>query len=79
MLISDSLEVFFCDDTPLQKLLGVDFITSWMTLNCLVHEGLCKDRLVLFVVSVPSISYNIDEDVFMEFLSISDGDLHALV
>ena len=50
-----------------------------MVLNFLVHFGLCEEGLVLLVVPKSSVSDDIDENVFLEFLFISDCDLHASV
>lgn len=50
-----------------------------MVFNLFIHDRLCEVRLVLLVVAISPVSDDIDEDVFLEFLSILNCDLHAFV
>lgn len=50
-----------------------------MVLNLFIHNRLCKIRLILLIMAVPSVPNNIDEDVLLEFLSVLHRNLHALV
>lgn len=50
-----------------------------MFLNFFINFRLGEGRLILFIVTVPSIAYNIDEDIFVKLLSVGDCDFHALI
>lgn len=50
-----------------------------MGLNFLIHFWLRKERLVLLVVTEPSVADNVNEDIFFKLLSVLNCDLHAMV
>ena len=50
-----------------------------MIFNSLVYLWLGKSRLVLFIMSISTITYDIDEDIFSEFLTILDCDSHTFI
>ena len=50
-----------------------------MPFDGLIHEWLRENRLILLIVSISPVSDNINEDVFIELLPVSHGNLHALV
>ena len=79
VVIPEIIDVFLSHYTSLQKLFGEDLITGGMILDLVVHNGLSKVGLILFIVAESSISDNIDEKVLVELLSEGDGNLHALV
>ena len=46
-------------------------VVDWFNLgNLAVHRGLCKCRLVLFIVSVPPVPDKVNENILFEDLSI---------
>ena len=50
-----------------------------MVFNFLVHFRMCKIGLILFTMAKSSVPNYIDKNVLVEFLSISDSNLHTTV
>ena len=44
--------------------------------NRLVHQGLGRGRLVGFVMTVPAVAHQIDDDVFVELHPVFEGEAH---
>ena len=50
-----------------------------MIFDLIVHQRLSENRLILLIVSISSVSNNINKDIFVKFLTISHSDLDDLV
>jgi hypothetical protein len=72
-------EVVFSDDSFGQKFLRVKFISSRMSPDLLIHKRLGEVGLILLIVSISPIAHNINENVFLELLSVGYCYLHALI
>jgi hypothetical protein len=75
--ISFILNLFFSQNSFFYNFLSIRLENCWHVLNFLVHFWLCKERLILLVMSISSISYNINEYIFFEFKSISSSNPYA--
>ena len=62
-----------------KQLLRVEVIASGMFFDFLVNFGLSESGLILLIVTVSSVPYNINEDIFVEFLTVGDCNLHDFV
>lgn len=72
-------EILFSYDSLCEQFLWIEFISSWVVFDLLIHQRLSKGRLILFIMSISSVSNNIDKDVLLEFLTISDCYPHTLI
>lgn len=78
-LILDGLNASSINYSLLNQFFRVDFKDVWSALDLFVHERLSEIGLVLFVMSISSIPYNINEDILMELLPVLNGYLHAFI
>lgn len=78
-VVSNLLKILFVNDSSLKNLSGIDFIACGMTLDFLVHNRLSEVGLVLLVVAIPSVSDDVDKNVLLELLSVSNCDFDAFV
>lgn len=73
------LQILFSNDSLSNQLLRVKFISRRMVFDCLIHKWLGKGRLILLVMSISPVTYDINEDVFLELLPIGDCNFHAFI
>lgn len=78
-LILDGLETSSINHAFFDKFLRVYFKDIRTILYLFIHDRLSEIRLILLVVTVSSISNDVNEDIFLEFLSILNCNFHALV
>ena len=67
--------VFDGDVAALNQRFYVQLTNAAALGDCLVHEWLCVAGVVTFVVSVAAVANHVDNDVFMELLSVVEGKL----
>ena len=78
-LFFEGLKVLLINDTPLQTFLRIEVKRCGMVFDLFIHERLRESWLILLVVSITSKTYNVDEYILVELLSVGDCDSHAFV
>jgi len=73
------LYLFMCNGASTNAFFRIKLEYWWMAFYLFIHFRLGKERLILFIMPEPSVTNNINEDIFMECLSVFDSDLHASI
>lgn len=73
------LDLLFSPDTLAEHGGFILVVDGWDRINNLVHHGLSETWLIEFVVSVLSVSDDIDDNILLEFLSVLEGQFEDLV
>ena len=58
----------------MNQFLRIDFASPRVSTDFFVHQRLRKHRLVTFVMAMPAITNHVDDSVFLEALTIFDGN-----
>ncbi len=74
-LISDFLNLLFCNDTFCNKFVCVACGLCWHRSDLFVHKGLREGRFIDFVVTIKAETNHIDKDIFFKLLPIFDHEL----
>lgn len=73
------LNLLFSKGSSLNTFLWI-WLEYWrMVFNFFIHFWLSKEGLILLIMAKSSITDNINEDIFFEFLSVLHCDFHASV
>lgn len=76
---SQLLQILFSYNTLCKQFFRIEFIGCRMVFYLLVHQRLGKGRLILFIMPMSSVTYNVNEDVFLELLAIGYCNFHAFI
>jgi len=79
VFLSDFSYSSLVNDTFFDKFLRIKLKNCRLVFDFVIHDWLSEIRLILFVMAESPISDNINKNVFVKFLPVLDGDLHAFV